>query len=154
MPRLTITLRSKRPWGGVGLAVAALLSILFVLIGLSMLPGILFGTTLTPTEAEESIRRHLLLRAVGSFDQRSKPIGDSSDASRARYAAAFASLKSLEFVSVDVDTVIFSAFRISRSFVVRVEMRGKDQEPSTRYFCFLGKYLTGECSRWNWSLAW
>jgi hypothetical protein len=70
------------------------------------------------------------------------------------YAAEVESLRQLQFISVDVDTVIFGLFKINRSFVVKVVVRGGDERLSTHYFHFWSKVLTGECSRLQWSFAW
>lgn len=120
-----------------------------------MLPGILFGTRLTTAEAEESIRGHLLSQATMRFHERiASATREERDALHARYSVEIAPLKAVEFVSVDVDTVIFSSFKMNRSFVVEVVMRGKEPKLSTHYFCFVGKYVTGECSKWHWFFAW
>jgi hypothetical protein len=151
MPKLTITF-VLRGWIGGGLILVGALT---VVGAIAVLPGILFGTRLTAPEAEQSIRDHLLARVSLCF---SEAISSAPDAGRgalgARYFEAVESLEAVKFVSVDVDTVIFSYGRINKSFVVEAVMLGKDQKPETRYFCFMGQYVTGECSKWNWLLAW
>ncbi|MGZ9129669.1 MAG: hypothetical protein ACXW4Z_17990 [Candidatus Binatia bacterium] len=153
MAKLAITFVTRRKWSAVALAISVALSVLVILIGISMLPGMLFGTTLTTAVAEESIRRHLLSRAIVSFHERSK--GEKPDTLHGGYQAqVLESLNAVEFITVNVDTVVFSAFKISRGFVAEVVIRGKDGTHLTRYYCFAGTYLTGECSKWNWLLAW
>jgi hypothetical protein len=152
MTRLTIRFTSKNGCLGGVLVVAVVVSIM---IGISALPGMIFSTVLTPAEAESTIRGHLLSENALHFG---KQIADADPEHRvlleSRYFEEKASIKALEFVSVDVDTVIFSFFRINRSFVAKAVIRGNDQKLSTRYYCFIGKYLTRECSAWNWLIAW
>jgi hypothetical protein len=155
MPKLTMTFVARRGWIGVALALGVTLAVISALIGVSMLPGILFGTRLTTAEAAENIRGYLLSQATKKFYERiASTTRDERDTLQARYAAEVELLKAVEFVSVDVDTVIFSAFKMHRSFVVEVVIRGKDQPLSTHYFCFVSKYLTGECAQWHWFFAW
>jgi hypothetical protein len=155
MPKLAVTFVVRHGWVGVVLVVGAALACIATVIGLSMLPGILFGTRLSAAEAEESIRSHLLSQAITSFYERvpSATWDDRKDL-QARYVAEVEPLKAVAFVSVDVDTVIFSAFKMPRSFVVQVVMRDKDQRLSTHYFCFVGTYVTGACATWRWLFAW
>jgi hypothetical protein len=155
MTGFSVTLVSKRKWVVVSLAAGVIVLFVAALIGLCALPGILFGSRLAAAEAEESIRRYLILQASASFYERLGPAGKTAGGLDARYLAEVAQpLDAIQFVSVDVDTVIFGAFSIRRSFVVEVIMRGRDGNQSTHYYCFIDKYLTGECSRWNWFLAW
>jgi hypothetical protein len=155
MPKLTLTFVSRRPWVGVALVVGVALAVIFAVIGLMMLPGILFGTRLTTAEAEESIRGHLLSQATTRFYERiAGATRDEEEDLDARYAAEMAPLKAVTFVSIDVDMSIFSAFKLNRNFVVEVVMGGSESYLSTHYFCFVGTYVTGECSQWHWLLAW
>jgi hypothetical protein len=155
MPTFKLTFVVRRRWVGVALTLAVVLALITAIIGVARLPGLLFGTQLTPAEAEESIRGHLLAQAALSFQERAASTTDEArERLLARYAEATDRLKAITFDAIDVDTVIFSAFRIRRSFVVKVVMHGKDQRPSTHYFCFMDKYLTGACSPWYWWFAW
>jgi hypothetical protein len=155
MAEFSVTLVSRRKWVVVALAAGVITLILAALIGLCALPGLLFGSRLTAAEAEDSIRRHLVLRASAGFYERLGPGAKRADGLDARYhAEVMQPLNAIQFVSVDVNTVIFGAFSIRRSFVVEVIMRGQDGKEATRYYCFMDKYLTGECSRWNRLVAW
>ncbi|HSB69337.1 MAG TPA: hypothetical protein VLT62_08410 [Candidatus Methylomirabilis sp.] len=152
MTFVRVTFVSRRGWLEVVLVSIAFLSALAIV---SALPGRLFGTVLSPAEAEESILSHLVAQATLQFHRR---LGEVTPGERGRlqagYLAEVESLKAREFVSVDVDTVIFGFFKIRRSFVVKAVTRAQDQQPSTHYYCFMGKYLTGECTRWHWLFAW
>jgi hypothetical protein len=132
MARLVLTFVGGGRSGGV-FALASAGAVLALVLGIGLLPGLLCGETLTPAEAERSIRSHLRAQAALAGRRPGAP---------------------LEVVSVDVDTVVFGYSRIRRSFVVELVSRGADQQLRTRYYCFLSSYLTGECGRWNWFLAW
>lgn len=138
------------------MVVGAALAVLLAILGIGLLPSLLFGTRLTAAEAEASIRAHLLSQATLRFharrEERATP--EDREAWDARYAAEIAPLKAMTFVSVAVGTGIFSAFKVRRSFVVAVVIRGKESPPSTHYFCFVGAAVTGECSHWQWFFTW
>jgi Tfp pilus assembly protein PilX len=155
MPKVTVTFVARRGWGGAVVVVGAALAVLLAILGIGLLPSLLFGTRLTAAEAEASIRAHLLSQATLRFhERRARATPEEREAWGAHYAAEIAPLKAMTFVSVDVGTGMFSAFKVNRSFVVAVVIRGKESQLSTHYFCFVGTYVTGECSRWHWFFAW
>lgn len=152
MPRLSITFISRHGWTG---AVLAALVVLSLLVVISALPGLLFGTTLTPAEAETSIRGHLLTQAAMNFRQQTvSATPEEQQRLLIRYTTELESIQKRRFLSTDVDTVIFGFFSIRRSFVAEVVTAADTRQPTVRYYCFVGHYITGECSRWNWWLAW
>jgi hypothetical protein len=152
MAELKITFHGMRGRRGALLVMAAGLACIVSMVALSALPAVLFGTKLTDSEAEESIRRYLLSQAITAFYRRTPR--DAADLQSRYSVEVLQPLEKIEVLSIDVDTVIFSAFSIRRSFVAKAVVRGEAQSPATRYFCFMGTYLTGECARWNWFLAW
>ena len=155
MPSIRLTFMSRRGWPGAILAIGLLLVALAGIFLLMLLPAIVFGVKLTPAAAEESIRDYYLSRAALRLqEEHGKASSDGRRELEARYTAEVEQIKTIRFVSTDVDTVIFSAFKLNRSFVVRTELQGRDQPSSVRYFCFYGTYLTRECGTWNWYLAW
>jgi hypothetical protein len=121
----------------------------------SALPGLLFGTVLTPLEAEATIRQHLVAQAAMKFHRQMlemKP--EVQQTPLDRYSSEIESLTAREFVSADVATVIFGFFSIRRNFVVKTVIREKDQRVSVRYYFFMDKCITGECPKWAWFFAW
>jgi hypothetical protein len=147
--RWTMIYEGQPRWVGVVVVIAAVLAILAVIFGLMMLPGLLFGSDLPRPQIQTSVRGHLFAQAARGLQG-----GSQDEESRKRYEAEIERIKTLKFVDIDVDTVIFSAFRARRSYVVEVVMEGGGGARETRYFCFLGNHLSGECARWNWYLAW
>jgi hypothetical protein len=142
-------------WPGALRAVAVAGTFLGLLLALALLPGWLCSDSLTPAEAERSIRMHLRSQAALRFQER---LSGARRSQRAALNAGFRrerlALREMDTVSLDVDTVLFGYTRIRRSFVVEWVTRGPDGTLSTRYYCFLSGHLTGECGRWNWWLAW
>ena len=116
MPTFNITITSARSRFGVVLILFILLALVAALIGVSMLFGALLGTRLTPAEAEQSIRGHLLAQAGSRFQERAA--GATSEARAvllARYTEEIDLLKAVKFDSIDVDTSIFGILSIRRA---------------------------------------
>lgn len=147
--RWTVIYAGQPRWVRVAIVIAAVLAILAVIFGLMMLPALLFGSDLPRPQVQVGIRGHLYSQAARGFQG-----GPQDEESRKRYEAELEGIKAVKFVDIHVDTVIFSAFSVKRRYVVKVVMEGRDGGRQARYFCFLGNYLTGECARWNWYLAW
>ena len=152
--RWTVTFDARRPWLSAVLIAGTLLAVVAAVVCLMMLPGLLFGTRLEPAEAEASIRGRMLAQVAQNFQGRWAGSSGNGEIARRQYEAEIERIKALQFVSVDVDTLIFAAFRVRRSFVVKAVTRQKDGPADTRYYCFLGTYLTGDCAKWHWYLAW
>jgi hypothetical protein len=117
---------------GIVFSLAVLLAVIAGVMLLSALPGLMFGARLSADDAAHSIRLALAAeRAVAgsTFDTTSVRVGR-------------------------VRTVIFGAFSIKRSFVAEATVAEAGRPAETRYYCFVSRYLTGECSRLNRALAW
>ena len=130
-PRVAFTLRGS---GRRGVFTTVVLGLVVIggLVLLSALPGILWGTRLTPADAQHSVAGYLSTRAIMA----GRP-GDTAHVEVVR-----------------VRTAIFGSFSIRRNFVVEARIGAPGQPPTTRYFCFIGRVVSGECSRWNRALAW
>jgi hypothetical protein len=150
LARLTFVVTGSG-WFRVLASAGAVLGLLFAV---ALLPGAVLGDRLTPAQAERSIRSHLQAQAALRFHKR---LESAPRAERVRinalYREEIRAIRQLDVVSLDVDTVLFGYTKIRRSFVVELVTLGQDGHPSTRYYCFLSGYLTGECARWNWWLA-
>ena len=152
--RWTVTFDARRPWLSAVLIAGVLLAVVAALVGLMMLPGLLFGTRLEPAEAEAGIRGRMLAEVAQRYQGSWGGTGEERAQAQQRYEAEIERIRGIEFASTDVDTSVFSAFRMRQSFVVKAVIRQKDGIAETRYYCFLGTYLTGDCATWNWYLAW
>jgi hypothetical protein len=142
---MKLTMQVWRGRGRVGFSIAGL-GVLGLLALALLLPAWLRPPPMTAGEAERLIGDYLVAQVALANMER-------GDAGTRRAHDAIARAQAVTFESVDVRTSVFSAFRVTQSYIVRAVP--VDRESGLpEYYCFPGGVLTGACGRWNWVLAW